>query len=90
MVRTLVVPLQTATISIRVLYRDIAHNAIVYLPHILVRSAEDWRHGGLTQQDVENRLGIPQGDVHKILIYHKQQIFSYRIEEAVTLKSVCL
>ena len=33
---------------------------------------------------------IPQGDVHKILIYHKQQIFSYRIEEAVSLKSLPL
>ena len=30
-----------AAISIRVLYRDIVHNAIVYLPPILVRSAGD-------------------------------------------------
>ena len=35
-------------------------------------------------------LGISQGDVHKILIYHKQHIFSYRIEEAVILKSPSL
>ena len=35
-------------------------------------------------------LGIPQGDVHKILIYHKQQIFSHRIEGAVSLKSLPL
>ena len=33
-------------------------------------------------------LGIPQGSVHKILIYHKQQIFSYRIKEAVSLNSL--
>ena len=32
MVRILVVPLQTAAISIRVLYRDIVLNTIVYLP----------------------------------------------------------
>ena len=32
---------QIAAISIRVLYRDIAHNTIVYLPPILVRSAGD-------------------------------------------------
>ena len=32
-------------------------------------------------------LGIPQCDVHKILINHRQQIFSNRIEEAVSLKS---
>ena len=30
-------------------------------------------------------VGLPQGDIHKILIYHKQQIVSYRIEEAVSL-----
>ena len=41
MVMILVVPLQIATISIRVLYREIVHNAIVYLPPILVRSAGD-------------------------------------------------
>ena len=35
-------------------------------------------------------LGIPQGGVHKILIYHKQQIFLYRIIEAVSLKSLPL
>ena len=39
---------------------------------------------------VGSSLGIPQGDVHKILIYHKQQIFSYRIEEPVSLKSLPL
>ena len=32
---------QFAAISIRVLYRDIVRNAIVYLPPILVRSAGD-------------------------------------------------
>ena len=32
-------------------------------------------------------VGLPQGDIHKILIYHKQQIVSYRIEEAVSLNS---
>ena len=32
---------QFAAISIRVLYRDIVHNTIVYLPSILVRSARD-------------------------------------------------
>ena len=32
---------QIAAISIRVLYRDIVHNTIVYLPPILVRSAGD-------------------------------------------------
>ena len=32
---------QFAAISIRVSYRDIVHNAIVYLPPILVRSAGD-------------------------------------------------
>ena len=35
-------------------------------------------------------LGIPQGDVHKIFIYHKQQIFSHRREGAVGLKSLPL
>ena len=32
---------QIAVISIRVLYRDIVHNTIVYFPPILVRSAGD-------------------------------------------------
>ena len=32
---------QIAVIFIRVLYKDIVHNAIVYLPPILVRSAGD-------------------------------------------------
>ena len=32
---------QIAAISIRVLYRDIVHNTIVYLAPILVPSAED-------------------------------------------------
>ena len=32
---------QIAAISIRVLYRDIVHNTIVYLPPILMRSAGD-------------------------------------------------
>ena len=32
---------QIAAISIRVLYRDIVHNTIDYLPPILVRSAGD-------------------------------------------------
>ena len=32
-------------------------------------------------------VGMPQGDVHKSLTRHKQQIFSYRIEEVVSLKS---
>ena len=41
MARILVVPLQTAAISTRVLYKDIVHNTIVYLPPILVRSAGD-------------------------------------------------
>ena len=41
MVRILVVPLQIADISIRVLYGDIVHNTIVYLPPILVWSAGD-------------------------------------------------
>ena len=76
-----------AAISIRLLYRDIVHNTIVYLLPILVRSAGDERRGGLASKDVGSSLGIPQGDVHKILIYHKQQIFSYRIDKAVSLKS---
>ena len=38
--------------------------------------------------DVGSSLGIPQGDVHTILIYHKEQTFSYRINEAVSLKSL--
>ena len=33
-------------------------------------------------------VGKPQGDVHKSLIRHKQQIFSYWIEEVVSLKSL--
>ena len=41
MARILVVPLQITAISICVLYKDIVHNSIVYLPLILVRSAED-------------------------------------------------
>ena len=41
MVRILFVPLQIAAIYIRVLYRDIVHNTIVYLLTILVRSAGD-------------------------------------------------
>ena len=41
MVRILVVPLQIAAIYIRVLYRDIVHNTVVYLPPILVRPAGD-------------------------------------------------
>ena len=41
MARILVVPMQIAAISIRVLYRDIVHNTIVYLTPILVRSAGD-------------------------------------------------
>ena len=32
---------QIAAISFRVLYRDIVHNTIVYIPPILVRSAGD-------------------------------------------------
>ena len=32
---------QIAAISIRLLYRDMVHNTIVYLPPILVRSAGD-------------------------------------------------
>ena len=32
---------QIAAISIRVLYRDIVHNTIVYFPPILARSAGD-------------------------------------------------
>ena len=47
MVSIIVVPMQIAAISIRVLYRDIVHNTIVYLPPISVRSAGDWRRGGL-------------------------------------------
>ena len=35
-------------------------------------------------------VGIPQGDVHKSLTRHKQQIFSYRIQEVVSLKSLHL
>ena len=35
-------------------------------------------------------LGKPQGNVHEILIYHKQQIFSHRIEGAVSIKSLPL
>ena len=31
-------------------------------------------------------LGMPQGDAHKSLIRQKQQIFSYKIEEVVSLK----
>ena len=77
---------QIAAITIRVLHRDMVHNIIVYLPPILVRSAGDYRRGGLALKDVGSSLGIPQGDVHKILIKHKQQIFSYRKEEAVSLK----
>ena len=38
---------QIAAISIRVLYRDIVLNTIVYLSSILVRSAGDQHHGGL-------------------------------------------
>ena len=41
MVKIPVVPLQIAAISIRLLYRYIVHNTIVYLPPILVRSAGD-------------------------------------------------
>ena len=41
MVKIISVPLQIAAISISVLYRDILHNTIVYLPTILVRSAGD-------------------------------------------------
>ena len=76
-----------AAISIRVLYRDIVHNTIFYLLPILVRSAGDYCRGGLTKKDVGSSLGIPQGDVHKILINHKQQIFPHGIEEADSLKS---
>ena len=36
------------------------------------------------------RWGIPPGDVHKILIYHKQHIFSYWIEGSVSLESLPL
>ena len=79
---------QIAAVSIHLLYRD-----IVYVPlfiyclfwcgqqGISVVGAPAWK-------DMGSSLGIPQGDVHKILIYHKQQIFSYRIEEAVSLKSL--
>ena len=81
---------QIAAISIRVCYRDIVHNTIVYLPPISVRSVGDKRRRGLAYKDAGSSFGIPQGDVHKILIYHKQQIFSYRIKEAVNLKSLPL
>ena len=67
---------QIAAISIRLLYRDIVNNTSFYLPPNLVRSAGDKHRGGLASRDVGSSLGI-QGDVHKILIYHKQQIFSY-------------
>ena len=33
---------------------------------------------------------MPQGDVNKSLIRHKQQIFTYGIEEVVSLKSLHL
>ena len=36
-----------AAISIRVLYRDMVQNTIVYLTPVLVQSAGDTRHGGL-------------------------------------------
>ena len=62
---------QIATIFIRLLYKDIVHNTIVHLPPILVQSAGDKHRGGLASKDVGSSLGIPQGDVHKILIYHK-------------------
>ena len=78
---------QIVAISIRLLYRDIVNNTCVYLSPNLVRSAGDQRRGGLASKGMGNSLGIPQGDVHKILIYHKLQIFSYKIEEAVSLKS---
>ena len=35
-------------------------------------------------------VGIPQGDAHKSLTHHKQQIFSHRIEGAVSLTSLPL
>ena len=35
-------------------------------------------------------VGIPQGDAHKSLTHHKQQIFSHRKEGAVSLKSLPL
>ena len=47
--------------------------------------------GGLASwKDAGGSVGIPQGDAHKSLTHHKQQIFSHRIEGAVSLKSIPL
>ena len=59
---------QIAAIFIRVLYWGMVHITIVYSTPILVRSAGDECHGGLAKKDVSSSLGVPQGDVHKILI----------------------
>ena len=59
---------QIAAISILALYRDMVHNTIVYFTPILVRSAGDWRRGGPHRRTLVSSLGIPQGDVHKILV----------------------
>ena len=48
------------------------------------------RGSDVGSEDVGSSLGIPQGDVHKILIDHNQQILSHRIEGTVSLKSLPL
>ena len=77
---------QIAAISVRVFIRDIMHNIIVYLPPRLVQSAGDWHRGDLALKDVWGNLGIRKGDVPKSLTRHKQQIFTFRIEEVASLK----
>ena len=78
---------QFAALSIRVLYWDIVHNTIVYLPPFWCgQQGISIVGASYRKKDAGSSLGIPQSDVHKISIYHKQQIFSHRIEGAVSLK----
>ena len=77
---------QIVAIPIRVLHNDIVHNTIVYLPHILVR-----QQGISVVEASHRRTWWVVLVYHKvILIYHKQHIISYRIKEAVKLKSLPL
>ena len=41
--------------------------------------------GASHKRDAGGSVGIPQGDAHKSLTHHKQQIFSHRIEGEVSL-----
>ena len=77
---------EAASIYVCVLIRCIMHNVIVYLIPNLRRWPGDCVVGASQRGTSGGCLGIPQGDLHKILTRHKQQIFSCRIEKMASVK----